>query len=240
MTDSSAFLRELEASVRRRDAFRRRWSRVRIAAMWIGGPLLLMHLFAGGSPVQWGAPVRGRVIEEQTANPLPGVLVVGRWYTRGFNGEHLIYASETLTDARGEYILPGMPPKIRPLLDRYDYRSPEIQVYKPGWGVNTVNELPRGHYTDTWWARAPRIVSYWNGKDIPLPKIDPHLEDEALTMMHDYAMWLGEPKEWPTNSRRLPILWKTLVEGYRRLPPGVEPRSGNPQMQIDYIEKESR
>src|SRR5688500_17304108 len=113
--------------------------------------LLLMvplagHLLVGGWPVNYGAPVHARVIDEHTGKPLAGAVVVGRWYTNGgLHGEEiLMYATEAVTNESGLFELPGMPLRVRPPFHAYRQRDPELLVFKPGYTFYRVNNIAFG------------------------------------------------------------------------------------------------
>lgn len=177
-----------------------------------------LHTCVGGWPVNYGAPVRGRVIDERTGRPVTGAVVVGQWYTTAFMGaQHRMHASEAVTDGKGEFFLPGMPLKIRRPFDHYETYDPLLAVYKPGYAViiNADNVgLKRMGYQP--YSMAMRRISYWDGKDLPLvPAEDIKGEAESLARIYDIAKW-----PYVLHPRRYPHLWSAILQGARRIPKG--------------------
>src|SRR5262245_4187710 len=84
------------------------------------------------------APIHGRVVDAETQQPLAGVHVVAQWI---LNTGILLHAEtiqrfhilETVTDANGEYKLPGWGPKPRPTLSRLEEDDPRLTFFKPGY-----------------------------------------------------------------------------------------------------------
>ncbi len=63
------------------------------------------------SPAKYSAEeIRGRVVDEETEQPLSGVTVAVTWDLRGgFHGGHIkwLNLADTVTDAKGEFYFPA-------------------------------------------------------------------------------------------------------------------------------------
>jgi hypothetical protein len=130
------------------------------------------------------APIRGRVVDAETQQPLAGVHVVAQWILNTgmfLHAERIqrLQILETVTDAKGEYEIPGWGPKPRPPLSRLEEDDPRLTFFKPGY-------RPRDRSNNDPHDR-PLRTSRWDGKTIPL---DP---------------FRGTPDEWSSTLRGLQI-----------------------------------
>ena len=81
-------------------------------------------------------PFRGRVVDAGTKKPLAGAAVLAIWYKQaligGFGGPPSLFydAQEALTDANGEFSLPG----LHGFFLFSKVRGPEVIIFKPGYG----------------------------------------------------------------------------------------------------------
>jgi hypothetical protein len=193
--------------------------------------LLVLHVYVGGWPFHYGAPVHGRVIDEHTGQPMAGAVIVGEWYTSGFLGAYYrAYASEAISDVDGKFVLPGMPLRLRVPFHRYEIADPKLSLYKPGYAVTTAdNRLAVRSYR---YSRAMKRVSFGDGRDLPLiPLADVAGEAKALQRMEDIAM-----RSNILHPRRYPRLWSVILQGARRIPPGgFAYGSGNPHSTYVYL-----
>jgi len=61
--------------------------------------------------VRYDGPYRGKVVDEQTREPIEGVVVLGTWWVYHFSpaGGYSTYndAREAVTDKNGEFEIPG-------------------------------------------------------------------------------------------------------------------------------------
>ena len=105
---------------------------------WIGGLLgavLLLVLPALGARAEevWG-PFRGKVIDAETGQPLPGVVVLAFWLERwnALIETHTRFydAREVLTGPDGTFEIPRLP---RPLWPFRRIDGPAINVFAPGY-----------------------------------------------------------------------------------------------------------
>jgi hypothetical protein len=111
------------------------------------------------------APIRGRVVDAETQQPLAGVHVVAQWILNTgmfLHAERIqrLQILETVTDAKGEYEIPGWGPKPRPPLSRLETADPRLTFFKPGYRpLDRSNNDPHDR---------PLRTSRWDGKTIPL------------------------------------------------------------------------
>jgi len=74
--------------------------------------LLALALSGCLYPVRYDGPYLGRVIDEETREPIEGVVVLGTWdifHNNLAGGNHTFYdARETVTDKKGEFTMEGM------------------------------------------------------------------------------------------------------------------------------------
>ena len=91
--------------------------------------------------------VQGRVIDGDSKQPLPGVVVMAIWVTEHsritIEPEERYYDYfETLTDENGEFTIPGK--------GRNFFRNmppPKIRIYKAGYGIRDIRFEPTGYPT---------------------------------------------------------------------------------------------
>ena len=114
---------------------------------WIGGLLgavLLLVLPALGARAEevWG-PFRGKVIDAETGQPLPGVVVLAFWLERwnALIETHTRFydAREVLTGPDGTFEIPRLP---RPLWPFRRIDSPSIRLFAPGYGFHRAVVTP--------------------------------------------------------------------------------------------------
>jgi hypothetical protein len=107
----------------------------------IGPPVIVVLLavhFIGDPLIYFGAPVRGRVVDETTGSPLEGVSIVAEWQLAelswpGTSAGRRLKVLETTTNARGEYSLPWWGPLLRPPFAALLDRSPRLTYFKGGY-----------------------------------------------------------------------------------------------------------
>jgi hypothetical protein len=181
-------------------------------------PTLAYHLL-GGPILIYSPPIRGRVIDESTGQPLPGAVVVGLWIADG-RTYGTIHASETITGRDGSYELPGMSLRFRGLWRHFEFRDPELWMNKPGYLPARLNNSELGKFG--WrsgmqpWTMNPRLRCYWDGKTVPLPRVDDvRTQAKALELV-----WNEAVRTHPTtlHPRDYPLIWAAMLEGARRVP----------------------
>jgi hypothetical protein len=234
------------------DSTRKKWSARRVLTacyLSVLAVALCCHRLEG--PFFYSTePIHGRVIDEETAKPLPDVVVVAIWLTGGFE-QRVLRVMETKTAANGEYSFPPTHWMFRRPLTWLTYEDPELGFYKPGYAGKTLTNhdsyifpiSPAGTYADGTTLADGRIVSnrgysrsstrfsYWNGKTIPLQPA--HTADEEYKALNNAESIAGLTRLKPT---RLPLLWTALAAGYRNLPADLAEKTGfgDPQHDIDY------
>jgi len=97
--------------------------------------------------------INGKVVDEETGQPLAGVIIVAKWTIEasfvGYDNE-LLKVMETVTDKDGNYGFPGWGPKLLPILT-YPFspsdlfgkgHDPFVVYYKSGyWPAQEKNEV---------------------------------------------------------------------------------------------------
>ncbi len=91
--------------------------------------------------VRYDGPYHGKVVDEQTREPIEGVVVLGWWNVHhfGLGGGYGEYydARETVTDQRGEFIIPGKGLRVLSSLEpmRFVIFKSGYTYYKGSWGT---------------------------------------------------------------------------------------------------------
>jgi hypothetical protein len=184
--------------------------------------------------------VHGRVVDDATGSPLPGVIVVGQWqpyyvgpvHAPGHRG--VLHVAETVTDAQGRYVIPAWGPKPLPPGAEIRHADPALSFFKPGYlpftAANTAVSDPAAR-------RTPPGVSEWSGKVVRLKKHSgsPAVYGEALEVL---SRGLVEPAE---NWKRYPKMTYALWQEEMRLPKGaVGPFSRLAPVDIGSLSPEDR
>ena len=114
--------------------------------------LLLLALAAceSGIPASYSArPIRGKVVDATTGQPLEEVIIVAQWILyetspAGQNPRKRLQVLETVTTPDGSYAFPGWGPKPNPInIDKehayaccfLTIRDPELNFFKPGSNI---------------------------------------------------------------------------------------------------------
>lgn len=183
---------------------------------------------ATGPPFYYSEPIRGRVIDEYTGKPNPGVVVVPIWVADGgWASAEPLYADEAVTDTNGEFVIPAMWPQLRTPMSLLCRNDPEIWLYKPGYQVSRLNNSPRHPYGYAGPCRfyAFKRYSYWDGKTIPLqPASTIEEQAEALKTMLSLSMRGAGRGLW-LHPRRFPHVWSAMVQSDSNLPRGLMPHT---------------
>jgi hypothetical protein len=142
--------------------------------------LILLPRPATSQPEAYsGAPIHGWVVDAETQQPLTGVHVVAQWILNTgmfLHAERIqrLHILETVTDAKGEYRIPGWGPKPRPPLSRLETADPRLTFFKPGYRpLDRSNNDPHDR---------PERTSRWDGKRIPLEPFRGTAEEWALAL----------------------------------------------------------
>lgn len=92
--------------------------------------------FAGGWLIYHDSPYKGKVVDEETNQPIEGAAVVAVWYIQRYGGgagpiAKLLEAKEAVTDKNGEFNIPSMTGFHWWPFATLD--EPNLTVYKPGY-----------------------------------------------------------------------------------------------------------
>lgn len=150
------------------------------ATRWIA--VLLTSLPLIGCQIYSADPISGRVVDKATGEPLEGVVVVAAWIPmggmEGGNPQGIVQLLEGVTDAKGEYFIPGWGPKPYFGWGMIGLLSPQLLLFKYGFDPEILGELK---YLTT---RAPsHMTSSRNDQVIEL--------DRARSSLQDYARRVG-------------------------------------------------
>lgn len=115
----------------------------------LGGLTITSILGAGCATAEGLTPptysakeIRAAVVDEETGQPLEGVVVVARWVLRRMGGDGpSLHVAETVTDAQGRFAIPAWSPKPRPPLMELREKSPELILFKHGYEpIELINQ----------------------------------------------------------------------------------------------------
>ena len=154
-------------------------------------------------------PIRAKIVDKQSGQPVPGAAVVAVWLTvhGGWEQTWTVYrVGEARTDSNGRFMLAGWGPDWRwNTHGKLEARTPEIYIYKPGYKALQLHNVADRH-----WNGAIRY-SDWNDKGIEIDRAQsPHEEASALGIAD---------RLYKFDLDQLPLFWRTWVDGWRRLPP---------------------
>lgn len=130
--------------------------------------ILITLAFQAGClyPVRYDGPYHGKVVDEQTREPIEGVVVLGSWWVYHFDvgGGHSTYhnAREAVTDKNGDFTIRGEGVRVFSSL-----KPMSFIIYKAGYTYfqGSWDTLTTGIYT--------KEVVKWEGETpiIPLRKL---------------------------------------------------------------------
>jgi len=151
-----------------------RHSRRRLLALLLLTPAFLTAYavggMAGGPPVYSSLPITARVVDEDTGQPLEGVVVVVRWQLREAapiqtreTGQLMV--AEAVTDATGNFHVPAWGPKPVTPLVYVPEEAPQLLFLKQGYHPTREVNIVTGAES-----AGPIIQSKWNGQTIKLTK----------------------------------------------------------------------
>ena len=144
------------------------------------------------------APFAGRVVDAETGQPIPGVIVLAQWIVEGPAEAHPVGAMqimETVTDENGRYSFPGWGPKAVPRPDFWSWvftpvlttKDPQLFFMKSGYGHFYVqNDIARGKEFDF---ETELRKSQVDGKDIHMT----NLKGNAAARRRDYDVLFRRP-----------------------------------------------
>jgi len=119
--------------------------------------------------------IKGTIIDANTKAPIEGVIVTASWIQTGItgHGQVTLKVSETVTDKKGEYTLPGWGPKV--YFDVLDRNQPVVRFFKQGYAPLVI----------------PNNSAYHPG----LENDTEHLIKEPIKRSDGHiAYWLNEPE----------------------------------------------
>jgi hypothetical protein len=139
----------------------------------IGVILVLLPLWALGDPPLYSAKeIHGQIVDEETGQPLEGVVVVAEWklYSQGIgHGGHsgTINTIEVLSDKEGKYFIPAWGPRPRPPFAYLDHLDPELKIFKSDYYPKDLSNEVLGSANRN---RSMVRSSDWDGKVIKLQR----------------------------------------------------------------------
>lgn len=106
----------------------------------------LLSGWAGAQATFSAKPITGKVVDAETGEPLPGVIVVAQWkIDRRFVGDAkaLLNVLETVSDEKGAYSFPAWGPiTLPPLADFGKGEDPRVAYFKSGyWPEHEQNDI---------------------------------------------------------------------------------------------------
>ena len=89
-------------------------------------------------------PIKARVVDEETKQPIEGVVVVAQWILMrgGYSGRipvGTLHVLETVTDANGNFSFPAWGPLANTTEGSLDREDPIIWFFKPGYGIGGIS-----------------------------------------------------------------------------------------------------
>jgi len=135
-------------------------------------------------------PIEARVFDEQTDQPLEGVVVIANWLLmRGTLGGRTqvgpLMVLEAVSDANGRFSFPAWGPLPNRTAGFLDHEDPELWFFKPGYQLSRLTN----YYATDHRIKPSKRKSDWNGKVIRLRrftgdegKYAEHLAGEARSL----------------------------------------------------------
>jgi hypothetical protein len=177
-------------------------------------PLLIAQLASASAcaaPEMYTAePIRGRVVDAETREPLAGVIVVAEWQLEGglMHSDPFedLEVRETVTGPDGTFHIDGFGPTPIPK-GRLEDNDPRLVLYKVGTEFKILSNrlAPPGHSP----TRVGRIPgrSVWNGRTIELKRQAPDFGKASRHLMLLRTAFQGKRCGW----RKMPRLLAALV-----------------------------
>ncbi|HEY0488094.1 MAG TPA: hypothetical protein VGD30_01140 [Telluria sp.] len=166
-----------------------------------------------------GASIEGQVVDAESGKPLGGVVVVSVWQVSegnlaGTNDGGQIQIQEAVTDSNGRYFFPAWGPLPFPQkkngwwVDQYiSATEPGIIYFKGDYGFTTLSN-------DITVSRVSGFVgrSKWNGKTIPLERIDTRAERVKMLQDADSYLYFAFDVDDETCAwRRIPAMLTAVL-----------------------------
>lgn len=160
--------------------------------------LIASPAFAGGWIIYHDGPYKGKVVDEETNQPIEGVAVVAVWYLERYGGgagpiAKFLDAKEAVTDKNGEFEIPSM----------FNFHwwpfaaldEPNLIVFKPGYRS----------YKDYNYGPHERVVIQLPKATTKKQRMDASSFDMCETMNDDRCM------------KKLPYMWKLREQEWKDL-----------------------
>ena len=163
--------------------------------------LTQMHRADAFPPPSYSAKdIRATVVNEETGEPLEGVVVVALWELRQVSARPRIHITEAVTDAQGQFHIPGWGPKVRPPLAELAHRSPLLVLFKPGFVPLRLHTEARArveqfapNYRTMPTKKLRETISWYRGS--PKDAVQDCIWDGLTLQMEPYRgtseLWLG-------------------------------------------------
>jgi len=185
-----------------------------LSILLLPASLILTPVYAANEPDTYSAEaVGGTVIDQRTAKPLAGVIVVAHWQLKGgIEGGHNLgqmAVMETVTDEKGHFKFPAWGPKKRPKNAFLDYQDPQLILFKPGYWWRGVSNEVRSKVN-----QSPIRHAAWSGKTFDLKPFDGSPTDYWMNVLGSLESALSfavvDPKdcEWKQIPKILVALEK--------------------------------
>lgn len=143
---------------------------------------VLTPTFGWAQPLAyWSDEIRGQVVDAETGKPIERAIVIATWLLSptlmGHEQYHKrLHIVEVVTDAGGQYVVPGWGPKLRPPGTILDNTNPRLAIFKsdytPAWRDNEqmlIQQTPANAH----------LTSRWQGQVIKLERFQGTIEKEA-------------------------------------------------------------
>lgn len=169
-----------------------------------------------------GAEIRARVVDAETRQPLEGVFVVARWdLDQTLSREKKpLHATETVTDAKGEFYFPPWGPKPRPAFTRLWGGDPRVFFFKPPY-----EPLTDGNPTAP--DDSPVRVSHLHGKTIGMKPFrgTPDQWTSLLSVAQTILQWGAGSHDFPygvnDHWKHYPRTVLAILAERRRIPEAI-------------------
>lgn len=188
---------------------------------------------------------KGRVVDEVTGKPIPGVVIIASWPLQteigGFHPSTVtsvnIEVMEAVTDHDGYFMFTAWGPKLNTNLDAMRSGNPFLLVFKRGYLFNLEQNLDGGRMKPRRWQIVQR--SDWNGKTILLKpnnyENDPtQYQFSGFQYLHNmleivvWTGWSGEPERRCYADRVLNMIAEYSAQRSRYVSLGIDPKIYNP------------
>jgi hypothetical protein len=183
---------------------------------------LLVALLAGSAGA--AGPWKGKVVEQETGQPIAGAIVLAIWTLRSWGeihpGEEFHSAFETESDANGRFIIPEH--SAAPAKPLSGIRGPEIVIFKGGFGLWRLQTGPSDLPAESRWEQDQRIKRAWEAFE----KEGAVFELRRLANSQERRNRLGGARPLSVPDDRMPRLLQALDDETESLglPTGRAPK----------------